>query len=81
MRAVVSSFLSSDIDSTKVRAGTGLEFLKNYLEYAQSEGSLFSNGELTTEPMNGFELDVFEALTASGIKLVPQLGCGSTRAA
>lgn len=76
---VVSSFLSSDIDSTKVRPGTGLEFLKNYLEYAQSGGSLFSNGELSTEPMNGFELDVYEALTASGIKLVPQLGCSSFR--
>lgn len=76
---VVSSFLSSDIDSTKVRPGTGLEFLKNYLEYAQSGGSLFSYGELTTEPMNAFELDVYEALTASGIKLVPQLGCSSFR--
>ena len=76
---VVSSFLASDIDSTKVRPGTGLEFLKNYLEFAQSGGSLFSNGEFTTEPMNGFELDVYEALTASGIKLVPQLGCSSFR--
>ena len=76
---VVSSFLFSDIDSTKVRPGTGLEFLKNYLEYAQSGGRLFSDGELTTEPMNGFELDVYEALTSSGIKLVPQLGCSSFR--
>lgn len=76
---VVSSFMYSDIDSSKVRPGTGLEFLKNYLEYANSGGRLFTNGELTSEPMNDFELDVFEALTTKGITLVPQLGCSNFR--
>jgi very-short-patch-repair endonuclease len=76
---VVSSFKYSDIDSSKVRPQTGLEFLKNYLEYASSGGQLITSGELSTEPMNEFELDVYEALTSKGIVLVPQLGCSKFR--
>jgi very-short-patch-repair endonuclease len=76
---VVSSFLYSDINSTQVRPGTGLEFLKNYLEYAGSGGRLLSHGELTNEPMNDFEADVFDALSAQGIDLVPQVGCSKFR--
>jgi very-short-patch-repair endonuclease len=76
---VVSSFSYSDINSSQVRPGTGLEFLKNYIEYASSGGRLLLNGELTTEPMNDFELDVFEALSSQGITLVPQLGCSKFR--
>jgi very-short-patch-repair endonuclease len=76
---VVSSFKYSDIDSSKVRPQTGLEFLKNYLEYASSGGRLITSGELGTEPMNEFELDVYEALTSKGIVLVPQLGCSKFR--
>ena len=76
---VVSSFMYSEIDSAKVRPGTGLEFLKNYLEFASSGGRLISSGELTTEPMNEFELDVYEALKSQGINLIPQLGCSKFR--
>jgi very-short-patch-repair endonuclease len=75
----VSSFLYSDINSTQVRPGTGLEFLKNYLEYAASGGRLLTSSKLTTEPSNEFELDIQEALSAEGIVLVPQLGCSSFR--
>jgi very-short-patch-repair endonuclease len=76
---VVSSFLYSDINSSQVRPGTGLEFLKSYIEYASSGGRLLLNGELTTEPMNEFEMDVMEALASRGITLVPQLGCSKFR--
>jgi very-short-patch-repair endonuclease len=76
---VVSSFVYSDINSTQVRAGTGLEFLKNYLQYASSGGAMLSHGELTNEPMNDFEADVFDALSAQGIDLVPQVGCSRFR--
>jgi hypothetical protein len=37
----VSSFAHTDIDTTKVREGTGLEFLRNYLQYASSNGTVF----------------------------------------
>ncbi len=76
---VVSSFVYSDINSTQVKAGIGLEFLKNYLQYASSGGKLLSLGELTNEPMNDFEADVFEALCARGMKIVPQVGCSKFR--
>jgi very-short-patch-repair endonuclease len=76
---VVSSFLYSDINSSQVRPGTGLDFLKSYIEYASSGGRLLPNGELTTEPMNDFEIDVCDALSAKGMNLVPQLGCSKFR--
>jgi hypothetical protein len=76
---VVSSFLYSDINSSQVRPGTGLEFLKSYIEFASSGGRLLLNGELTTEPMNDFETDVCDALTSAGMNLVPQLGCSKFR--
>jgi very-short-patch-repair endonuclease len=76
---VVSSFLYSDINSSQVRPGTGLEFLKSYIEYASSGGKLLLSGELTTEPMNDFETDVCDALSARGMNLVPQLGCSKFR--
>lgn len=76
---VVSSFVYSDINSAQVTPGTGLEFLKSYLQYASSGGRIFSRGELTNEPMNDFEADVFEALSCLGINLVPQVGCSKFR--
>lgn len=76
---VVSSFRYSDINSTLVKAGTGLEFLKNYLQYASTGGTMLSQGEVTNEPMNDFEADVFDALSAKGISLVPQVGCSKFR--
>lgn len=76
---VVSSFSYADIDSSRLRPGTGLEFLKNYLQYANSGGRLFANGRLTSEPMNEFEMDVQAALESRGIVLVPQVGSSNFR--
>ena len=76
---VVSSFAYSDINSAQVKPGTGLEFLKNYLQYASSGGQLLSSGELTNEPMNDFEADVYEALSAKGLEIKPQVGCSKFR--
>ena len=76
---VVSSFLYSDINSSQVKPDTGLEFLKNYLQYAGSGGRLLSLDEITDEPMNDFEADVYESLSAKGIVLKPQVGCSKFR--
>jgi very-short-patch-repair endonuclease len=76
---VVSSFAYSDINSAQVKPGTGLEFLKNYLQYASSGGQLLSSGELTNEPMNDFEADVYEALSAKGLEIKRQVGCSKFR--
>jgi very-short-patch-repair endonuclease len=75
---VVSSFSYSDINSTQVKPGTGLEFLKHYLEYASTGGKIMSSGA-TGEPMNDFEADVNEALSAKGIQITPQVGCSKFR--
>jgi very-short-patch-repair endonuclease len=76
---VVSSFAYSDINSSQVKPETGLAFLKNYLQYAGSGGALLSLDEITNEPMNDFEADVYEALTAKGMVLRPQVGCSKFR--
>ena len=76
---MVSSFSHTDIDTTKVPEGRGLEFLRNYLQYASSNGRIFAHGEITDAAMNDFEADIFEALTARGLKLTPQVGCSSFR--
>ena len=76
---VVSSFSHLDIDATKVREGTGLEFLKNFLQYAASDGKLITQNEITGETMNEFETDIYTALEARGMKLVPQVGCSQFR--
>jgi len=76
---VVSSFSYLDIDATKVREGTGLEFLKNFLQYAASDGKLITQNEITGESMNEFETDIYTALEARGMKLVPQVGCSQFR--
>jgi hypothetical protein len=71
---LVSSFAHTDIDMTNVREGTGLEFLRNYLQYASTNGTVFAHGEVSNEPMNDFEADIYEALTARGLKLLPPGG-------
>lgn len=76
---VVSSFSHLDIDASKVREGTGLEFLRNFLQYAASGGRLITLNEITSEPMNDFEVDVCTALEPRGMKLVPQVGCSQFR--
>jgi very-short-patch-repair endonuclease len=76
---VVSSFSHLDIDATKVREGTGLEFLRNFLQYAASGGKLITLNEITSEPMNEFETDICAALEARGMRLVPQVGCSQFR--
>jgi hypothetical protein len=51
---VVSSFSHSDIDLSRVRPGSGIEFLRNYLEYAASNGKRLGDADLTSVPLNAF---------------------------
>jgi very-short-patch-repair endonuclease len=76
---VVSSFNHSDIDVARVRAGSGVELLRDYLQYAASNGKRLGDGVLTTSPLNNFEEDVFDVLTGQGLSLVPQLGASQFR--
>jgi hypothetical protein len=76
---VISSFSHMDIDLTRVRAGSGVELLRNYLQYAASRGRRLGDGQLTAVPLNDFEAEVFDVLTSQGLKLVSQLGASQFR--
>jgi very-short-patch-repair endonuclease len=76
---VVSSFAHTDIDLSRVRAGSGIELLRDYLQYAASSGRRLGDGQLTTIPLNDFEAEIFDALTVRGLKLIPQLGASQFR--
>ncbi|GAC1427857.1 MAG: hypothetical protein NVS1B11_17960 [Terriglobales bacterium] len=57
---LVSSFSHTDIDLGRVRAGSGVEMLRNYLQYASSNGKRIGDGQLTTTPLNDFEAEIFD---------------------
>lgn len=76
---VVSSFNHNDIDLAKVRAGSGIELLRNYLQYAASQGKRLGDAQLTTVPLNDFGAEIFDLLTSQGLKLIPQLGASQYR--
>lgn len=76
---VVSSFNHWDIDPLRIRKGSGLELLRDYLQYAASNGKIFSDIETSNVPLNDFEAEVFDVLTLKGLKLIPQLGVSRFR--
>ena len=71
---VVSTFSHLDIDLSRVRPGSGVELLRNYLQYAASKGKRLGDAQLTSRPLNDFEADVFDCLSSAGLKLIPQMG-------
>jgi very-short-patch-repair endonuclease len=76
---VVSSFSHLDIDLSRVRPGSGVELLRNYLQYAGSNGKRLGDAEVTGEPLNSFEAEIFDCLSANGLKLIPQMGASRFR--
>ena len=76
---VVSSFSHLDVDLTRVRPGSGVELLRNYLQYAASNGRELGDANVSGVPLNAFESDVFDCLEAAGLKLIPQMGASQFR--
>ena len=76
---LVSSFSHLDIDVSRIRSGTGVELLRNYLQYAASNGKRLGDAELTDVTLNDFEADIFDTLGTQGLKLVPQVGASHFR--
>jgi very-short-patch-repair endonuclease len=62
------------MDPNKLNA-EGARMLKRYLEYADSSGASLGNMVMEKPPLNPFEIDVRDQLTAAGIPVVPQYGC------
>ena len=76
---VVSSFSHLDLDLARVRPGSGVELLRNYLQYASTNGKRLGDAEITGEPLNAFEAEVFDCLSTKGLKLIPQMGASRFR--
>jgi very-short-patch-repair endonuclease len=76
---VVSSFSHLDLDLARVRPGSGVELLRNYLQYASTNGKRLGDAEVTGEPLNAFEAEVFDCLSAKGLRLIPQMGASRFR--
>jgi very-short-patch-repair endonuclease len=76
---LVSSFSHLDIDISRIRPGSGVELLRDYLQYAASNGKRLGDAALTTVPLNDFEADIFDVLNGQGLTLVPQVGASRFR--
>lgn len=70
---VVSSFLPADLDPDKLKS-EGARMLGRYLAYAASGGTDLGAVQRFHPPLNPFESDVRDRLSAAGIPLVAQLG-------
>lgn len=75
---VVSSFSHLDMDPNRSKA-RGVELLRLYLQYAATNGKLLGDAGQTGQALNPFEADVFDALQAKGIPLLPQWGVSQYR--
>ena len=76
---VVSSFGSLDMDPNRLNAEDA-RMLARYLAYAESGGTDLGPHVRERPPLNPFEIDVRDKLTAAGIPLIPQYGVSITRA-
>lgn len=75
---LVSSFEHFDMDPSRSKS-RGVELLRLYLQYAASKGRLLGDAGHSDVPLNPFEQDIFDALEAKGISLIPQWGASSYR--
>ena len=74
---LVSSFDYADMDPVRTRS-TGAKILRGFLKFAQSGGAEL-DGAAERPPLNTFEIDVFDKLTAANLAVVPQYGCSGYR--
>jgi very-short-patch-repair endonuclease len=74
---LVSSFEHADMDPERTRS-TGANMLRGFLKFAESGGTELDGADEQT-PLNSFELDIFDKLTAEGLDVVPQYGCSGYR--
>ena len=75
---VVSSFSHLDMDPGRSKA-RGVVLLREFLGFAASGGTSLGNEGVSSVPMNPFEADVFDALSARGVPLTPQYGVSGYR--
>ncbi len=74
---LVSSFSHAEMDPSRSSA-EGVRLLREYLRYAESGGTDLSGAD-RVEPLNSFEVDVLDKLTAAGLSVAPQYGFSGYR--
>lgn len=70
---LVSSFSGGDIDPGHIHS-VGPQMLYDYLRYAESGGNQLGMRQRTKPPLNPFEQDVLDRLSAAGLRVIPQYG-------
>ncbi len=75
---LVSAFSHHDMDERRSNA-KGAHLLQLYLEYAATNGRILGDTGSSGVPLNAFEADVFDALTAAAIDVLPQWGVSRYR--
>ena len=74
---LVSSFSHTEMDPNRSSA-EGVRKLRSYLKYVESGGNDLGNA-LEGAPLNPFEVDVLDKLTAAGLEMIPQYGYSGYR--
>ena len=75
---LVSSFDHNDMDPARTRS-RGVELLRLYLQFTASRGASLGDSGFSDVPLNAFEADIFDTLTARGLRLLPQWGASQYR--
>jgi len=70
---LVSSFSARDMDPERSQA-SGVELLRQYLQYVGSGGENLGDVVVDKPALNPFEVDVRDTLVRQGLKLVAQYG-------
>jgi len=75
---LVSAFTHMDMDPQRSNA-LGVKLLREYLQYASTGGKNLGDNGATDVALNDFEQNIFDALLAKGIPLIPQYGASQYR--
>jgi very-short-patch-repair endonuclease len=67
------------MDPAKITSGTGVDLLRQYLQYVGSGGRDLGDVLIEKPELNPFEIDVRDTLTALGLRLIPQYGSSGYR--
>ena len=74
---VVSSFSHAEMDPNR-SSKRGVQMIRGYLKFAESGGTVLDRRN-SSEPLNPFEIDVLNKLTAAGLNVIPQYGVSEYR--
>lgn len=74
----VTSFTTDDVPEDGHHS-PGFKLMYRFLRFIASDGTELTGGADRTLPLNPFEIDVRDRLTAAGLHLDPQVGVGSYR--